>query len=64
MYSSVVIGGLMRGLGLGDALSLAADFVVACIEYTASSDSKRWYAVEFEPLIGRLCQMLIERTAK
>jgi len=64
LYSSVVIGGLMRGLGLGDALSLAADFVVACIEYTASSDSKRWYAVEFEPLIGRLCQMLIERTAK
>lgn len=64
LYSSVVIGGLMRGLGLGDALSLAADFVVACIEYTASSDSKRWYAVEFEPMIGQLCQMLIERTAK
>lgn len=64
LYSSVVIGGLMRGLGLGDALSLAADFVVACIEYTAASDSKRWYAVEFEPMIAQLCQMLHERAAK
>ena len=51
----------MRGLELGDALALAADFVVACIEATAASDSARWYGVEFESQIPLLCQMLSRR---
>ena len=37
LYSSTVLGGLMRGMDLGDALALAADFVVICIEATAAS---------------------------
>lgn len=61
LYSSVVMGGLMRGLNLDDALSLAADFVVECIEATASSKSARWYGVEFESQIPKLCTMLAER---
>ena len=61
LYSSVVLGGLMRGLPLGDALALAADFVVVCIEATAVSDSARWYGVEFESQIPKLCQMLADR---
>ena len=61
LYSSAVLGGLMRGLELGDALALAADFVVACIEATAASDSARWYGVEFESQIPLLCQMLSRR---
>ena len=51
----------MRGMELGDALALAADFVVECIEATARSASARWYGVEFEPQIPRLCRMLEER---
>ncbi len=61
LYSSVVLGGLMRGLELGGALALAADFVVTCIESTAASNSARWYGVEFEPQIPVLCQMLSQR---
>ena len=61
LYSSTVLGGLMRGLSLGNALSLAADFVVACIEATASAENARWYAVEFESQIPLLCEMLDQR---
>ena len=61
LYSSVALGGLMRGLSLDDALSLAADFVVECIEATAGSREARWYGVEFEPQIPKLCEMLAER---
>lgn len=60
LFASATVGGLMRGLSLGSSLTLAADFVVACIEATAASDSQRWYAVEFEPQIAFLCQMLQE----
>ncbi len=61
LYSSTVLGGLMRGLDLGDALALAADFVVVCIEATAASSSARWYGVEFESQIPKLCRMLEEK---
>ena len=54
----------MRGLELGDALALAADFVVVCIEATASSTEPRWYGVEFESQIPELCRMLEERVKK
>lgn len=58
LYSAAAFGGLMRGLSLGNALTLAADFVVACIEATASSDSPRWYGAEFESQIPKLIEML------
>lgn len=61
LYSSVVLGGLMRGLPLDSAASLAADFIVACIEGTAQNANARWYGAEFEPQIPRLCAMLQEK---
>lgn len=61
LYSSTVLGGLMRGLDLGSSLALAADFVVACIETTASAKDSRWYGVEFESQIPELCKLLNER---
>lgn len=64
LYSSTVLGGLMRGLSLGDSLALAADFVVACIDATAASASARWYGVEFESQIPLLCKMLDEKLNK
>lgn len=57
-YSSVVVGGLMRGLSLGDSLKLAADFVVACIEGTMASEDARTYAVDFQNQIPFLCAEL------
>lgn len=64
LYSSTAFGGLMRGLSLGDALSLAADYVVACIEATARSSEARWYGAEFESQIPWLCRELEERLGK
>lgn len=64
LYSSTVLGGLMRGLDLGESLALAADFVKACIEATMSSAEPRWYGVEFESQIPLLCEMLKVRLAK
>lgn len=58
LYASTLMGGLMRGLGLGEALALAADFVVACIEATAEAPDARWYGAEFESQIPKLCAML------
>lgn len=58
LYSSTVVGGLMRGLSLADSVSLAADFVVNCIEATANDENARWYGVSFESQIPELCGML------
>ena len=61
LYSSTAFGGLMRGLSLGDALSLAADYVVECIEATSRSSEARWYGAEFESQIPWLCRELEQR---
>lgn len=61
LYSAAALGGIMRGLELGDALALAADFIVACIDGTASDPEAKWYGVEFEAVIPQLCAMLAER---
>lgn len=58
LYSSVVMGGLIRGLSLETSVSMAADFVVACIEATSGKEESRWYGVEFESQIPLLCTML------
>lgn len=61
IFSSTFTGGLMRGLSMGDALSLAADYVVECIEATAGSTAPRWYGAEFESRIPWLCRELEKR---
>lgn len=61
-YSSVVMGGLMRGLSLGDSLKLAADYVVACIEGTMAAEDARTYAVDFQTQIPYLCEELVKYT--
>lgn len=61
IYASTVMGALMRGLHMGEALSLAADFVVTCIDTTSASKEGRWYGAQFEPVIPQLCGMLQHR---
>ena len=46
---------------LKDAVALAADYVVRCIEATVASASARWYGTEFESQIPWLCRELEER---
>ena len=52
IYSSIFVGAYLNGLNAFDAASVAADFVVECIEYTLK-DSSHWYGVKFEPLLNK-----------
>lgn len=48
IFSSVTVGGIMRGKSLYEALRLAADYTVRCIKTTMPNKEKHWYGVEFE----------------
>ena len=52
------MGGLTRGLPLGDALALAADYTVESIRLTLESPDANWYGVEFERAIPYLVQRM------
>ncbi len=56
IFSAVVVGGLMRGLTMEDALKLAVDYVLECIRITNREET--WYGVEFERAIPMLCERL------
>jgi pyridoxine kinase len=56
IFSSVVMGGLMRDLSLEDALKLAVDYTLECIRITDKEET--WYGVEFERVIPMLCERL------
>ena len=56
IFSSVVMGGLMRGLSMEDALKLAVDYTLECIRITNKDET--WYGVEFERAIPMLCERL------
>ena len=57
VYASAFVGALMRGNRPFDAARIAADYTVACIEFT-QGDADHWYGVKFEPLLADLIQML------
>lgn len=56
IFSSVVMGGLMRGLSMEEALKLAVDYTLECIRITDKDET--WYGVEFERAIPLLCERL------
>ena len=58
IFSSTVVGGLMRGLSLSQALTLAADFTYACIRQTTLDPDRRWYGVSFERAIPYLLERM------
>ena len=58
VFASACVGGLMRGLSLGEALALAADYTVECIRLTLASPEAKWYGVEFESAIPYLVKRL------
>ena len=55
IFAATVTGGLMRGLTLEQAVSLAVEFVLACIDATAKDPQASWYGVEFEKALPLLC---------
>lgn len=62
VFSSVVVGALMRGLTVPDALRLAADFTYTCIRRTVEDPDRRWYGVSFESALPELIDRLADFT--
>ena len=58
IFASVVTGGLMRGLSLGESLRLAADYTADCIRLTAEDPRGIRYGVYFEALLPELLKKL------
>ena len=61
IFSAAVVGSLMRGLTLEEALQLAVDYTLQCIRVTRSDPAATWYGVEFERAIPMLCERLKNR---
>lgn len=57
IYASAFVGALVRGKSAFEAAKIAADYTVACIQYTATLDH-HWYGAAFEPVLGQLIDML------
>ena len=57
IYASAFVGALVRGKCAYDAAKIAADYTVSCIETTAKLDN-HWYGAAFEPVLGKLIDML------
>jgi pyridoxine kinase len=57
IYASAFVGSLVRGKSAFEAAKIAADYTVACIQYTATLDH-HWYGAAFEPVLGQLIDML------
>jgi len=57
IYASAFVGSLMRGKCAYDAAKIAADYTVECIRYTAALDN-HWYGAAFEPVLGKLIEIL------
>ena len=58
IFSSVCVGALMRGLGLPEAMKLAADYTADTIRATLQNPAKPWYGVDFEATLPQLIAAL------
>lgn len=57
IYASSFVGALTRGKTAYDAARIAADYTVECIKTTAQL-ANHWYGAAFEPVLGKLIEML------
>ena len=58
LFSSVVVGALLRGLPMESAFRLAADYTAETIRATLKNADKPWYGVDFEATIPWLIREL------
>lgn len=56
IFSSTVVGGVSRGMSVNDALRLAVDYTLKCIDLTVKDPDKSWYGVNFEQAIPYLIE--------
>ena len=57
LFSSTVVGEIMRGKTWQDALAIAADYTAHTIEVTLEDPDKPWYGVDFERTLPDLIAM-------
>ena len=58
IYASALTGALSRGKSAVDAARIAADFTLACMEYTQKNYPEHTYGTCFEPMLCRLDGMI------
>ena len=58
IFSSALVGGIVKGLSLLDSLKIAADYTAECISVTKNTENSIWYGVEFEKVLPKLIQSL------
>ena len=57
IYASAFVGALVRGHSAYDAARIAACYTMECIRCTARLEN-HWYGAAFEPVLGKLIEML------
>ncbi|MBE6574169.1 MAG: pyridoxamine kinase [Ruminococcaceae bacterium] len=57
IYASAFVGALVRGKSAYESAKIAADYVIECIKAT-SEENNHWYGAKFEPVLGKLIEML------
>lgn len=62
VFASVMVGAMMRGCTLNEALELAVDFTLESIRKTVADSEHRWYGVNFEEAIPMLVSRLEKRS--
>lgn len=60
IFSSTVVGALMRDYSLEDSLKIAADYTLETIRATMGNQKSRWYGVDFEKTLPLLVKRLEE----
>ena len=58
IFSSALVGGIVKGLSLLDSLKIAANYTAECISVTKNTENSIWYGVEFEKVLPKLIQAL------
>lgn len=58
VFSSTAVGALVNGYEPDEALAIAADYTVACIEATIAQPDHNWYGVDFETEIPYLLKLI------
>ncbi len=64
VYASTVLGALVSGLTLDDALKVAVDYTVECIQITFDDPNRRFYGVNFEQALPMLVRRMESEKAK
>lgn len=57
LFSSVVVGEMLRGRDWKDAMKIAADYTALTIDVTLKDPDKPWYGVDFETTLPELIKM-------